>query len=509
MSDEDRTAAPSPEPAAPAATAWWSRPVPAATPQPGHGEPPASPSPFAPPPQAPAAGEPSPYSRPPAPPSEPYQAPAGSVYASTTQGMAPGPGESTPSYGGAPASFQAPASWGGAGGWGAPVDTLGQDPARGGRSGRRRRAVALGGAGLALALIGGVTGGLIGASRERDSGLLDPSASLGTGSSAQVVDRAPDSVAGIAAKVLKSTVSIQIRFGENGGNGSGVVLRSDGYVLTNNHVVEDAATNPRAQITVASNEKGGIELPATIVGRDPDTDLAVLKISSADRLVPATLGQSGSLVAGDPVIAIGSPLGYAGTVTSGIISGLNRTVRVPGDTGRSQPLFNAIQTDASINPGNSGGALVDGRGQVIGINTAIASLGGGGGAGAQGGSIGVGFAIPIDEARSVAEELIRTGRATHPAIGVEALTVTGGEGAGGDSAGARVQNLVAGGPAQAAGIRPGDLIVKVDKAAVASVDELIVEIRRHKIGERVPVTYIRGGQTGTAQVVLTEKQPVD
>ncbi len=173
-------------------------------------------------------------------------------------------------------------------------------------------------------------------------------------------------------------------------------------------------------------DAGEQEIPAEIVGRDPVTDLAVLQVRSSGQLPAATLGQSGALVVGDLVIAIGSPLGLSGTVTTGIVSALNRTVDVPGEAGARNPLFNAIQTDAAINPGNSGGALVNARGEVVGINSAIATLGGGGpfGGGEQGGSIGVGFAIPIDEAKSVAEEIIRTGKATHPSIGVSATTVS-------------------------------------------------------------------------------------
>ncbi|MCA1711319.1 MAG: trypsin-like peptidase domain-containing protein [Actinobacteria bacterium] len=301
--------------------------------------------------------------------------------------------------------------------WAYPTDTIGdQQPPK---PKRGRAALATVGAALAVALVaGGGAGYLAGRSDGGGSGsLLDPSASLGTGAStSQTLNRAPDSVAGIAAKVLQNVVNISVTSASGSGTGSGVVIRSDGYVLTNNHVVESAASGGR--VTVSFNGAESVEVPATIVGRDPDTDLAVIKVSTSTQLVPAALGQSRSLVVGDPVIAIGSPLGLAGTVTTGIISALNRTPQVPSESGGKQFLFNAIQTDAAINPGNSGGPLVDAKGQVIGINSAIATLGGTDGSG----SIGIGFAIPIDEARSVAEELIRTGKATHPAIGVQALT---------------------------------------------------------------------------------------
>jgi putative serine protease PepD len=225
-------------------------------------------------------------------------------------------------------------------------------------------------------------------------------------------------------------------------------------------------------------------------------------VSSKGQLPAATLGQSGALVVGDSVIAIGSPLGLSGTVTTGIVSALNRTVDVPGEDGARNPLFNAIQTDAAINPGNSGGALVNSRGEVVGINSAIATLGGSSpfGGEQQSGSIGVGFAIPIDEAKSVAEEIIRTGKATHPSIGVSATTVSGS----GDRQGALVRELTPGGAASGAGLEANDLIVEVDGQPITSVDELILEIRSHKIGDEVEVEYVRGGRTRTADVVLQD-----
>ncbi len=353
---------------------------------------------------------------------------------------------------------------------------------------------------LAASLLGGVTGAAL-VTADEDRGLTDPTASLGTASTTAKVDRAPDSVAGIAERVLRSTVSISVRSPAGNGSGSGVVLREDGYVLTNNHVVEAGAEGGR--ITVIINGGEGRQLPARIVGLDPETDLAVLRIEGGGSFVPATLGRSADLVVGDPVIAIGSPLGLNGTVTSGIVSALNRTVNVPGEGGqRATPLLNAIQTDAAINPGNSGGALVDARGAVIGINSAIATLSGSA-SGDTGGSIGVGFAIPIDEARSVAEEIIRTGRATHPAVGVEAGNEVSDDGR---KAGARITNVLAGGPAEQAGLQVGDVVNKVEDTAVGSVDELIIALRQHKVGDRVTLTYVRGGQERTADVVLADKR---
>jgi putative serine protease PepD len=356
---------------------------------------------------------------------------------------------------------------------------------------------------LATALIAGSVGGVVGA---RSSGgsddLLDPAASLGSPSTSEaVLDRAPESVAGIAAELMRSTVSIAVQGGGSRGSGSGVVIRSDGYILTNNHVVAAAADGGQIEVTFDGTTDGG-SVPARIVGRDPVTDLAVLRIDVDEPLEAASLGQSRSLVVGDPVIAIGSPLGLSGTVTTGIVSALNRTVDVPAEDGEGRnPLFNAIQTDAAINPGNSGGALVNAGGEVIGINSAIATLGGGGpfGGEAGGGSIGVGFAIPIDEAASVAEEIIRTGKATHPAIGVSALTVNGQ-----DREGAQVRELSPGGAAAAAGLQPRDLITQVEDIEVRSVDELILAVRQSAVGDTVTVTYVRDGRTRTAELTLQD-----
>ncbi len=384
----------------------------------------------------------------------------------------------------------------GAPAWGYPTDTIGGSGPVAPSRARRRSAVV--GAVLATALVAGATGGFLGSHVGDDPrDLRDSSASLGTGGATATLDRSPTSVAGIAAEVLKSTVSISVRSAQGSGTGSGVVLRSDGYVLTNNHVVESAANG--GDITVTVNAKGGEELPAEIVGLDKETDLAVIKVTGNVVLQPATLGQSRGLVVGDPVIAIGSPLGLAGTVTTGIVSALNRTVRVPGDGGAAIPLYNAIQTDAAINPGNSGGALVDAGGRVVGINSAIATLGGS--STGEGGSIGVGFAIPVDEARSVAEELIRTGRATHPAIGVEAATVSSEDG----RDGARISTVLPGGSAERSGLRGGDLVVQLDDDEVTSVDELILAIREHKVGETVELTYVRGGETRRTTVTLQDK----
>jgi len=221
------------------------------------------------------------------------------------------------------------------------------------------------------------------------------------------------------------------------------------------------------------------------VGRDPASDLAVLKVEKPG-LLTATLGESENLVVGDPVVAIGSPLGLAGTVTSGIVSALDRPVRLSGEGSDTNAVISAVQTDAPINPGNSGGALVDSTGAVIGINTAIASLGSGG----QGGSIGLGFAIPIDTVRDIAEQLISTGSAVHAALGVNARTVTDGM-----RNGALVLNVEKDSAADEAGLREEDTIIAVDDEAVGSSEELVVAVDAHDPGDEVTLEVIRGGRS--------------
>lgn len=317
-----------------------------------------------------------------------------------------------------------------------------------------------------------------------------------------ITDRPVSTVAGIAGRVLPSVVSVEVRTSDGGGTGSGFVIDDTGYVLTNNHVVEPAADADGVIKIVLADER---RVDARIVGRASTYDLAVLKVTKTDGLVPARLGDSDAVAVGDPVVAIGSPLGLAGTVTSGIISATERPVsaRRPreGEEGASNDSYiSALQTDAAINPGNSGGPLVDGSGKVVGVNTAIATLGGLGG---QTGSIGLGFAIPINQARRTAQQLIETGEASFPVIGAS----VGGEVAG---RGAQIADgadaLVAGGPAERAGLRPGDVIVAIDGDRVNSSEELIVEIRSRLPGDRVTLTYERGGQQRQAQVTLGASQ---
>jgi S1-C subfamily serine protease len=358
--------------------------------------------------------------------------------------------------------------------------------------GRRVRPRAL--AALAVvALLVGAAGGLVGRlTAEGAASLTEPDPTITQAVAAK--ERPPGSVADIAARIVPAVVSIEVRVGDQGGTGSGVVLDPAGYVLTNNHVVSAAVGADGAAIEAVFHD--GTRTPAKIVGRDPKTDLAVVKVQVANPVV-ATIGSSAGLAVGDGVIAIGSPLGLAGTVTVGIVSALNRPVRLDGGASDTNAVIDAIQTDAAINPGNSGGPLVDSTGAVVGINTAIRSLGQSEGA-SEGGSIGLGFAIPIDDARVIADELIRTGAAKHAEIGINARSVTDVT-----AGGAQVQNVQAGGAAAAAGIVEGDVIVKVGDRAIAGADELAVAVAERKPGETVQVALVRDGRPLTLPVVLT------
>jgi putative serine protease PepD len=342
-----------------------------------------------------------------------------------------------------------------------------------------------------VALLVGAAGGLVGRlTADGASRLTEPGATLSTVSEAK--ERPAGSVADIAGRTVPAVVSLEIRVGEEAGTGSGVVIQADGYVLTNNHVVAPAAAGPGSRLDAVFAD--GTRAPARIVGRDPKTDLAVLKVDVRNPVV-AAIGSSTGLAVGDTVIAIGSPLGLAGTVTQGIVSAVDRPVRLDGGDSDAEAVIDAIQTDAAINPGNSGGPLVDSTGAVIGINTAIRSLGAT--SGSEGGSIGLGFAIPIDTARGVAEELIRTGAVQHAELGVNARSVTDGA-----TDGAQVQNVAANGPAALAGIVEGDVIVKVGDRLIAGADELVVAVRERRPGETVPVELVRDGRSLTVSAVL-------
>jgi putative serine protease PepD len=340
---------------------------------------------------------------------------------------------------------------------------------------------------LAVLLVGAVGGG-VGWVLTRSAGetpLLAPGTQLSQVDTGK--DGEPGSVAKIAAAVTPAVVSIEVRVGQAGATGSGVVIEGEnGYIVTNNHVVSGADGVEGAEIRAVFSDGSGSA--ARIVGRDPASDIAVLKVEKPG-LVTAALGKSGDVVVGDPVVAIGSPLGLAGTVTSGIVSALDRPVRLAGEGSDTNAVISAVQTDAPINPGNSGGALVDDSGAVIGINTAIASTGGG--------SIGLGFAIPIDTVRDVAEQLISTGSAVHAALGVNTRSVTDGA-----RDGALVLNVEPGSAADAAGIREEDIVIAVEGEPVGSSEELVVAIDAHDPGDVVTVEVVRGGGSREVEATL-------
>jgi len=345
---------------------------------------------------------------------------------------------------------------------------------------------------LLAALLVGALGAVIGvlAIARLPVSVTDPEFTLAAAQPS--VSRAPGSVADIAGRVLPSVVSLEIRTGDVGDTGSGVMIDKRGYILTNNHVISLAATDAQAQLTVIFDDGKQTRAPGVIVGRDPLTDLAVVKVDVKGATV-AQLGDSDKLSVGDPVIAIGSPLGLAGTVTTGIVSAKDRPVRLQGGGSDTDAVIDAVQTDAAVNPGNSGGALVDGTGAVVGINTAIRTLGG-----ESNGSIGLGFAIPINTAKDIAEQIIRTGHVQHATMGVDSRSATDGV-----TDGAQVQNVRAGGPAAAAGIAEGDVITKVGDRAVGNADELVVAVRSNAVGATVPVVLLRQGRQMTVRVTLT------
>jgi S1-C subfamily serine protease len=342
---------------------------------------------------------------------------------------------------------------------------------------------------LAVLLVGAVGGG-IGWYLTRAN---DETPLLAPGTQLSEVDpgitRQPGSVSQIAENVMPSVVSIEVRVGQAGATGSGVVIEGDkGYIVTNNHVVSGADGVEGAEIRAVFFDGSGSA--ARIVGRDPASDIAVLKVEKPG-LVTAALGSSGDVVVGDPVVAIGSPLGLAGTVTSGIVSALERPVRLAGEGSDTNAVISAVQTDAPINPGNSGGALVDASGALVGINTAIASTG------AAGGSIGLGFAIPVDTVRDIAEQLISTGSAVHASLGVNTRSVTDGT-----RDGALVLNVEPGSGAAAAGIREEDVVIAVEGEPVGSSEELVVAVDAHDPGETITVEVVRGGSSTELDATL-------
>ncbi|MDQ1745626.1 MAG: hypothetical protein QOE23_3965 [Pseudonocardiales bacterium] len=357
------------------------------------------------------------------------------------------------------------------------------------KAGRRAR---FGLSALALVLVAGLIAGLVGGgvgywlSQRAHAVLTDPNVKLAT--TGTPANRPPGSVADIAKRVSPAVVSIDVRTADAAGAGSGVIIDEAGYILTNNHVVA-FAESPTIRVVFADRSSS----PAKVVGTDPRNDLAVIKVDKTG-LTVASLGDSDKLAVGDPVVAIGNPLGLRGTVTAGIVSALKRPLRLPGENGEPDAVIDAVQTDASINPGNSGGALVDAAGAVVGINTAIASLGQ---AGAQSGNIGVGFAIPVNTARAVAEELIHTGKVRHADLGASSRSVTDGS-----RDGAYLVQIVPNGPAAKAGLKEGDVVTLYGDSLIDSGDALTVAVAESKPGDTVVLRYVRNGVTGQAKVTL-------
>ena len=328
-----------------------------------------------------------------------------------------------------------------------------------------------------IALLAGSLGGFLGVNAAGGSLFRE----VNLVSSTSTIERAPDSVAGIAQRVLPSVVSINTRTLNSGGSGSGFVIDSNGYILTNNHVISDAVISG-GKIQVTLND--GTTYTGKVIGRDASFDLAVLKIDAIG-LKALQFGDSDKIAVGDAVIAIGSPLGLSGTVTTGIISAKDRAVTT-GDSRTESSFINALQTDAAINPGNSGGPLVDSTGAVIGINSAIASLG----TTSQAGSIGLGFAIPINQGRKIADQLIKYGVATYPVVGISLDVNYMGVGAQISTSGS---GILPGSPAQKAGLQAGDVIIEFDGKKINSPEELIVSVRSKNVGDRVTLVFMRDG----------------
>ncbi|MFE1992704.1 S1C family serine protease [Streptomyces parvulus] len=361
---------------------------------------------------------------------------------------------------------------------------------------RRRTRKALIGGALLIALVSGIAGGVVGVHLERNGGVGTVELPQAGAESAK---RTPGSVAALAGRALPSVVTLHVSGSESAGTGTGFVLDDRGHILTNNHVVDPAGDG--GEITVTFNS--GDTAEATVVGRDSGYDLAVVRVKGVSGLTPMPLGNSDNVRVGDPVVAIGAPFDLAGTVTSGIISAKERPITAGGEEGDASDVsyVDALQTDAPINPGNSGGPLLDSRGRAIGINSAIRSAGGGSAEsdGGQSGSIGLGFAIPINQGKRVAEELINTGRASHPVIGVTLDMDYSGDGA---RVGADGSAVTKGGPGAEAGIEPGDVITAVDGQRVHSGEELIVKTRAHRPGDRLELTLERDGRERKISLVL-------
>ncbi len=358
---------------------------------------------------------------------------------------------------------------------------------------------------LAVAVVSAGVGGGV-ATLVRDDHPRLGTQGLGAAPTVPAAALPPGSVEQVAAKVVPSVVKLETDLGRASEEGSGIILTADGLILTNNHVVQAAAkpgspapapvpggapTGAQTKVTFSD----GTTKTFTVVGTDPSSDIAVVRAQDVSGLTPITLGSSANLRVGQDVVAIGSPLGLEGTVTTGIISALNRPVAAGGDTRNQNTVLDAIQTDAAINPGNSGGALVNMNGELVGINSAIATMGGDSPQ-AQSGSIGLGFAIPVDQAKRIADELIQNGTASHASLGVQVANDKA-------SDGAKIVEVTNGGAAAAAGLPSGIVVTKVDDRVIGSADALVAAVRSKAPGDKVTLTFLdQAGKAQTIEVTL-------
>ena len=350
------------------------------------------------------------------------------------------------------------------------------------KSPRSRRWLLGGLVAVVILAVGGVIGGLIVAA-------------------SQTSDADVCSATTVANEVLPSVVTIEVRSGVSGSTGSGEIIRSDGYILTNNHVVSAAAKSGSIEVVFSD----GTSEPATLTGRDPQTDLAVIKVTAAEPLPTITLGDSSEVQVGQPVVVLGAPLGLSSTVTSGIVSALDRTIAVPGDNGQTALLVSAIQSDASINPGNSGGAMTDCAGDLIGVPSAGATVPNSSG-GSSAGSVGLGFAIPVNLAKTVSDEIIATGSVTHSYLGIEVAQIPPAAAQqAGTPEGLYVTGVLPGGPSAAAGLQKGDIITEIDGEPATDPNQLAAVQLTKKPGQTVDVTYERNGTSTSTTITLTEQ----
>ena len=395
---------------------------------------------------------------------------------------------------------------------------------------KRSRAIALSAGALAIAAVSAGIGGVVATAVHPDGPATTTiTTAAAPGRNVPTANVPIGSVEQVAAKVVPSVVKLETKMGRQSEEGSGIILSADGLILTNNHVVAAAKGGPdsapkapgplspqpgRPGVPVVPGVPGGpagdptggamttivtfsdgSTAPFTVVGTDPASDIAVVRAQGVSGLTPITLGSSANLRVGQDVVAIGSPLGLEGTVTTGIVSALNRPVAAGGDANNQNTVLDAIQTDAAINPGNSGGALVNMSGELVGVNSAIATLGGDS-PDAQSGSIGLGFAIPVDQAKRIADELISKGTAAHASLGVQVSNdVT--------THGAKIVEVVKGGAASSAGLPSGVVVTKVDDRVIGSANALVAAVRSRAPGDKLTLTYIDpSGAPQTVQVTL-------